>query len=645
VPLEPNSWLHDRYRILERLGQGGMAEVYRAVDDTLGTEVVVKENRFVAPEAERQFHREARLLASLRHPHLPRVTDHFSIPGQGQYLVMDFVAGDDLRKTLEGASGPLPAAEVLRWAKAILSALTYMHSREPPIIHRDIKPGNIKITPDGTAFLVDFGLAKEYDPAVSTTLGAKAYTPGYAPPEQYGQGRTDIRTDIYSLGATLYTLLAGVMPSDGLERAIGNERLTPLRELNPSVSPYVAAAIERALSVLPQDRFDRAQVFAEALERPVDTAASATTVFGAPPPTAVSPAASPPDHQRRLPLVLGAIGGAVGLVAIVSVAWLLGAGTLTVPARTATPSVRSPTALSGGAVAQVTARPSATPILEASLTPAPTPRGGGAGEIAFVSERSGRPEIYLIEVGGSTERQLTTLPDGACQPAWSPDGEALLFVSPCAEKENSYPGASIYSLNMTDGNVTPLIAAIGGVFSPDWSNSGIAFTRQEFDQPRVWVAHSDGRNPQQISQENAIDSQPNWSPDGERIVLLNNSRGAPMLFWVFKDGSLPSSRPDPVSRSHVPNSPDWSPAGDVIAYIAEQQVWIVAWDAKGYGAQQLTVLGPNDDPDFSPDGGWIAIESWREGANHEIYIMTSNGSQQTRLTTDPGLDYQPAWRP
>ena len=83
----------------------------------------------------------------------------------------------------------------------------------------------------------------------------------------------------------------------------------------------------------------------------------------------------------------------------------------------------------------------------------------------------------------------------------------------------------------------------------------------------------------------------------------------------------------------------------MIAYVVEQQVWVVAWDAKGYGAQQLTVVGPNDDPDFSPDGGWITFESWREGANHEIYIMTSDGSQQTRLTTDSGLDYQPAWRP
>ena len=644
MPLEPDSSLHERYRILERLGQGGMAEVYRAIDDTLGMEVVVKENRFVAPEAERQFHREARLLASLRHPHLPRVTDHFSIPRQGQYLVMDFIAGDDLRKKLEQAEGPLPASDVLRWARAILSALIYMHSRQPPIIHRDIKPGNIKITPDGTAFLVDFGLAKEYDPGVSTTLGAKAYTPGFAPPEQYGQGRTDVRTDVYSLGATLYALLAGVTPSDSLERAMGNQRLVPLRDLNPSVAPHVATAIERALSVLPQDRFDSAQAFAEALERPVDLAASASTVVGGGPPAAGTSDGEPPRRRRTLPLVLGGFAGLVGLAAVIAL--VSGIVRLPLESGNATPTRAPVTASPAEARVQASARPSETPVPSASPTAMATPRGGGRGEIAFVSDRSGRPQIYLIDVDGSGEEQLTTLPDGACQPAWSPDGQALLFISPCREKESSYPGASIYRLDMTGGGINPLIAVIGGVFSPDWSNEGIAFAHLEFEQPRVWVARPDGTNPKQISQENAIDSQPSWSPDGERMVLLNNSRAErPTLFWVFQDGSLPGSRPDPVTRGQTPGAPDWSPQGDWIAYIAEQQVWIVAWDAKGYGAQQLTVAGPNDDPDFSPDGGWITFESWREGANHEIYIMTSNGSQQTRLTTDPGLDYQPAWRP
>ena len=640
MPLEPEAWLHDRYRILERLGQGGMAEVYRAVDDTLGTVVVVKENRFVSPEAERQFHREARLLAALRHPNLPRVTDHFSIEGQGQYLVMDFIAGEDLRARLERTADALPEAEVLGWANGILRALSYMHSRQPPVIHRDIKPGNIKIASDGTAFLVDFGLAKEYDPTVSTTLGARAYTPGFAPPEQYGQGRTDVRTDVYSLGATLYTLLSGALPSDGLERAMGNERLVPLRELNPSVSPHVAAAIERALAIIPQDRFPSADEFVQALDRPVDLAASAATVVGGGQATLLAPTPRRGGRARRRLLVGGA--GLVVVLGGVALASLLGLLPPSRPAATPSPTAVPTTTTVPVAVAPPTATPSKTP----APTPGPTPRGGGGGQIAFVSERTGRPQVFLIGADGSGETQLTTLPDGACQPAWSPDGQSLLFISPCSGKEALYPGASIYLRDMVDGSVDRLVDVLGGAFSPDWSEAGIAFTHLELNQPRVWEARSDGGDPHQISQENALDSQPSWSPDGNRLVLVNTSRGdRPTLFWVFQDGSWPGSRPEPVSRSQTASSPDWSPDGGLVAYIVEQQIWIVTWDAKGYGAQQLTVAGPNDDPDFSPDGEWVTFESWREGANHEIYLMSRDSSQQTRLTTDPGLDYQPAWRP
>ncbi|MGH2524573.1 MAG: serine/threonine-protein kinase, partial [Anaerolineales bacterium] len=257
--------MHERYRILGALGRGGMGAVYHAQDENLGVEVAVKANLFVSAEFERQFKREATLLASLRHPHLPRVTDHFVIPNVGQYLVMDFVPGEDAKLKLERQGGPLPEADVVRWGREVLDALNYLHNRLPPIIHRDIKPGNIKITPDGRAVLVDFGLAKIHDTSQTTTVGAKALTPGFAPPEQYGMGRTDSRTDLYSLGATLYTLLTNQIPADSLERAMGQKTLTPVRDLNPSVSPGLAQAIEHALGIKPDERFASANDFAAAL--------------------------------------------------------------------------------------------------------------------------------------------------------------------------------------------------------------------------------------------------------------------------------------------------------------------------------------------------------------------------------------------
>ena len=186
MTLQVNSLLHQRYRILEVIAQGGMGAIYRALDESLGVEIALKENLYTAQEATRQFHSEATILAGLRHPNLPRVTDHFVIPNQGQYLVMDFIDGDDLRDRMR-ASGALSETDVILIGMAICDALTYLHSRQPAIVHRDIKPGNIKITPAGQIVLVDFGLAKIASAGEATQTGAQALTPGFAPPEQYGQ--------------------------------------------------------------------------------------------------------------------------------------------------------------------------------------------------------------------------------------------------------------------------------------------------------------------------------------------------------------------------------------------------------------------------------------------------------------------------
>ena len=168
-----------------------MGTVYLAQDLSLQIKVAVKENLNTNPESERQFQREASLLANLRHSNLPRVTDHFIID-EKQYLVMDYVEGEDL-DTRFGRKRP-SVDEVLTWGVAISDALIYIHSRQPPIIHRDIKPANIKLHPDGNLMLVDFGIAKVFD-SQQTTTGARGLTPGYSPPEQYGGSITDHSSD------------------------------------------------------------------------------------------------------------------------------------------------------------------------------------------------------------------------------------------------------------------------------------------------------------------------------------------------------------------------------------------------------------------------------------------------------------------
>lgn len=268
MPLQPGAIIHNnRYKVDQLLGQGGFGAVYRAYDLNLKSYCALKENLDVTSEAQRQFEREALILAGLRHPNLPRVMDYFFLPGQGQYLVMDYVDGEDLQAMLDRQGSPLAEPQALDWILQICDALTYLHTQKPPIIHRDIKPANIKVTPQGLATLVDFGIAKVYDPHRKTTVGARGVTPGYSPIEQYGQGVTDGRTDLYALGATLYTLLTYTEPPESIARITGVKMNAP-RAINPLISTNVERAILGAMEILATQRFQTVAEFKEALIAP-----------------------------------------------------------------------------------------------------------------------------------------------------------------------------------------------------------------------------------------------------------------------------------------------------------------------------------------------------------------------------------------
>lgn len=293
MPLQPGQMLNNRYRIVRLLGQGGFGAVYRAWDANLNRPCAVKENLDISPEAQRQFTREATILANLSHPNLPRVTDHFILPDQGQYLVMDFVQGEDLASLVK-AKGSVPLEQAGGWIAQVADALSYLHNRQPPVVHRDVKPENIRITPDGQAMLVDFGLVKLYDPQMRTTLGARAVTPGYAPPEQYGKGKTDPRTDQYALAATLYNLITGAQPMESVQRLAGG-RLIPVHQLNQNLPATLGLAIDRAMSLEPDQRFSSVDEFRRALgqaEMPPEL------IHREPPP----PVAARMDAPRPVPL-------------------------------------------------------------------------------------------------------------------------------------------------------------------------------------------------------------------------------------------------------------------------------------------------------------------------------------------------------
>ncbi|MBI4671644.1 MAG: SUMF1/EgtB/PvdO family nonheme iron enzyme [Chloroflexi bacterium] len=265
MALAPGHLLNERYEILAMLGQGGMGAVYRAQDMTLGRAVALKE-RTPDPngsaqgmaQARAQFRREAQTLAQASHPNLPHIYDFFSV-GDSEYIVMDLVEGENLHRLVQ-ERGAQPEAVVLNWTRQILDALIYLHAHN--IIHRDIKPHNLILTPDDRIVLVDFGLVKLFDPGQPSTLTLLrgVGTPEYAPLEQYSRevGHTDPRTDIYALGATLYTLLAGKPPSDVHVRLLHPDAWRSVRDINPNVSFGAEAIIEKAMGLYPQQRYQTA---------------------------------------------------------------------------------------------------------------------------------------------------------------------------------------------------------------------------------------------------------------------------------------------------------------------------------------------------------------------------------------------------
>ncbi|MCJ7621917.1 MAG: serine/threonine protein kinase, partial [Anaerolineaceae bacterium] len=180
MELTPGLILKERYRIIRLLGKGGMGAVHLAYDISLENEVAVKSNQSLGQDSKDQFLQEARLLATLKHPNLPRVIDHF-ISGDTQFLVMDYIPGTDL-DTLVDEKGSQPLEKVIEWSKQLGSALSYLHKQDPPVTHRDVKPANIKLTPEGDVILVDFGLAKASQASQATATGAAGYSPGFSPP-------------------------------------------------------------------------------------------------------------------------------------------------------------------------------------------------------------------------------------------------------------------------------------------------------------------------------------------------------------------------------------------------------------------------------------------------------------------------------
>lgn len=688
MPLQTGSILRHRYRIEGILGQGGMGAVYRAFDINLGVGTAVKENLFTTEEYARQFRREANILASLRHPNLPRVTDHFVIEGEGQYLVMDFIQGVDLRERLE-REGAIPEDECLPWFLDISDALAYLHSRTPPILHRDIKPGNIKVMPDGRAMLVDFGLAKVVELGGATTTGAKAMTPGFSPPEQYGTGRTDPRTDVYSLGATIYAALTATIPEDSLERAMGREELTPLRKRNSDISPALAKVVTKALHVDPAERFQTIAEMAVALNS-ATRSGQQTVVRNYPNiertivPTktpkldgGTGPLAVQRIRKRRVrPLLVGGI--AVLLIGIGALASLPSIGSRIAgifagaPAES-TPVITDATTTPGLFVTSTPNQVEVSPTAEQAeptttnggaalptetLPPTSTPTGGGWGQIAYASNRTGRPQIYLVNIDGTDERELTNLSDGACQPAWSPTGDQLIFTSPCRLNVEQYAGSSLWIVDVDrEGNVSDprqLRTAPGGDFDAAWDPNGgrIAFTSVRDNRPQIYVMNLDGSDVINLTDDLAQNRQPVWSPDGSQMLFVSTRGGSDEIFIMPATGG--EIRRYTTGAGQSDTHAAWSYDGTLILFERYLNGFprLMVSPFEDGGTREIRVCPEGErasqtmaEPSWSPDGQWIVFETWPDGVNHNIGIIRTTCTNYGEITTGDGWDFDAAWRP
>lgn len=697
--MDPGFILKSRYKVIDLLGKGGMGEVYLAEDQSLANQVAVKVNHNLSAHASAQFIREARLLASLKHPNLPRVIDYFT-ENDSQYLVMDFIPGENLRTIVEQKT-PLSTPLILQWAEQLGNALSYLHTQNPPIYHRDIKPANIKITPKGEVILVDFGIAKTGEASQETQSGAWGYTPGYAPPEQVSGLRTGPYSDQFSLAATLYYLFTGRPPADSAKRMIGEEDLIPLQQLNPTIPPHSAFAIEKAMSIKPEARFSTVQDFIAALcnTSPIpdpsstqNTRVAERTVMsssrGAPPvplAAAAMPAQATPALPEKKKSALGWIIGAVVLIGLgIGAVFVLknlagGSSRLDVPpAPTITPMVIVITAQAPNTPMPATLEPTATqpeptpssePLPTETTAPSYTSIGKG-GKVAFVSDRQadGFDQIWLMDVvqddsgnlSGINPVQLTFDEGNKANPAWSPDGSKLLYSGfSKGFSANGNPLAmDIFLLDLTTTGAEPvdLSQRQRDDKYPSWSPSGdmIVFTSYYRDDgiPQLFMTDPQGSQQTRLS-ERFAESYSTWTPNAEFLLFVQSIGNLNVVymrdkFSQYTNGENKFDRMSDEGRLGSVSEPNVSLDGSILAYTqtvgSKTNIFIAPFADRGKTVTGLTSSGMDRWPFWSPDGQWLLFNSTRDG-NAEIYIMDKTGGQVTNLTNLPSQDKEPAWQP
>ena len=668
------------YRILGKIGEGGMGEVYRARDTQLNRSVAIKVlPELFASDAERlaRFTREAQTLAALNHPNIAQIHGLEGDPstGSGQAgrplaLVMELVEGEDLSALID--RGAIPVAEALLIARQIADALEAAH--ELGIVHRDLKPANVKVRSDGTVKVLDFGLAKAMDsveagfsrPDKSPTLTARATqvgmivgTAAYMAPEQAKGKAVDKRADIWAFGVVLYEMLTGGRAFEGESTT---ELLAAVMMKEPDLAALpenLPAAVRRLLRrCLDKDPKQRLRDIGEA------RVALAT-------PAAAEPLAATVVAASKLRVGAWLAAGAMIGAALV---WAVAARKMTGPAASGLElSLRRLTELPG-------------PELQPDISP-------DGRQVLFASAASGNRDVYLLRVGGARpinltlnspgdDHQATFSPDGehiafrsgregggifimgatgesvrrvtagGFDPAWSPDGRSLAYSTEgIADPYARNIRAELWTVDVSTGKSRKLLD--GDAVQPAWSRDGrIAYWANTGGQRDIWTVDANGGTPVAVTKDAATDWSPEWSPDGQWLYFASDRGGTMNLWRVAIDQQSGSPKSDPQAITSSLTGIGYARFADdqrrvaVMAYSRSYELSLASYDLSG--GVKVGASAPVRSPSLgwcSPShaGDWLACTS--RGPQEDIVLMRPDGSDTVRLMDDAWKDRNPTWSP
>ena len=694
------------YTIVGELGRGGLGVVYRARDDALGRDVALKSPLpdHASEEDRHRFLVEARAAARLSHPAILPIFEAFE-DGNRPWLAMALADGRSLRAELT-ERGALPLEEALSHAESLADALEAAHARH--VLHRDVTPNNIFLTPQGRVVLMDFGLARFFVPAgeeskTSTSDGSDdssgdvAGTPGYMSPEQLLSRPLGPATDIFSLGAVLYEMCIGRRAFPGANSgevldATLHQHPPPISPLVRGASPELDRILRKALAKRPDERYATARDLVVDLRTLRRRVQGDETAFG-----------SPDLRSRRR--VLGLAAAVALATTAAGIGW----------------AVWRPGRVPDGLPRQLTAAPG----WEAD--PAISPDGS---LVAYAAEQANNEDVWVLDTRGGDPLRLTNDPASDRNPVWFPDGSALAYTSnsgggpgiwkvprlggapalllPDARDPAISPDGTriafaragphsderIFVAPLTDLNAARMITADGeGVWDhvqPAWSPDGARISYPA--QRDLWVVPTAGGGARRLTADGEYDREPTWSPDG-RFVYFSSFREGTLALWRVPSqggrpvrvtmGTGPESHPS-ISRDGTrlayttlldtcdvvvrdlasgverrigdlrdDESPVLSPDRRSVVFVSDRwgghlDLWVqpLATDGAPVGAPRRLTDHPGTvaQPAFSADGRWVAYHRVVEG-QRDIWVVPMSGGAPARVTDDPALDVHPDWSP